>query len=181
MGAEPSDRGYPNKILFVAGETEEGVLPVWAERLGVDIKNVRIEALKGEYDKRKISIINDYIKEAQTTVFLMVDGHASDEVKQAVNDEHRLILKGTTEDRYPIPILIHVLNENYNLQLTEGDINPEQPRVEEIKKVLHEKLGVPKTKTAWKILIGKEVAKRMSEDDIPREIKDFIIKVAAEG
>lgn len=178
LGAEPSDRGYPNKILFVAGDTEEGVLPVWAERLRLDIKKIRIEALEGEYDERKISIINDYIKEAQTTVFLMVDSHASNKVKQAVNGENKLILKGTIEDCYPIPILILVLNENFGLKLTEGDIDPEKPRVEEIKRVLHEKLGVPKTKTVWKRPIGKEVAKRMSEDDIPKEIKDFIIKVA---
>ena len=45
-------------------------------------------------------------------------------------------------------------------------------------RILHEKLGVPKTKTVWKRPIGKEVAKRMPEDDIPKQIKDFIVKVA---
>ncbi len=178
LGAEPRDRGYPNKILFVAGETEEGVLPVWAEKLGVDIKKIRVEALEGEYDKRKISIISDYIEEAQTTVFLMVDSHASNEVKQAVDKDHRLILEGTIEACYPIQILIYVLNENFGLKLTEADIDSERPRVEEIKKILHEKLGVPKTKTVWKRPIGKEVAERMSKDDIPTEVKDFIMKVA---
>jgi ABC-type lipoprotein export system ATPase subunit len=178
LGAEPSDRGYPNKILFVGGETEEGVLPIWTERLGVDIKNIRVEALEGEYDKRKIKIINDYIKEAQTSVFLMVDGHASDKVKQAVDEEHKLVLKGTIEDCYPIPILIQVLNENFGLELTEGDIDPKQPRVEEIKRLLNEKSGIPKAKTLWKRPIGKEVAEQMSKDDIPEEIKDFIVKMA---
>ncbi len=178
LGAEPSDRGYPNKILFVAGETEEGVLPVWAERLGVDIRKIRIEALEGEYDKRKIKIINDYVKETQTTVFLMVDSHASDKVKQTVDEEHRFVLEGTIEDFYPILILIHVLSENLGLELVEGDINPDKPRVEEIQRLLNEKSGIPKTKTWWKRSIGKEVANRMSEDDIPREIKGFLMKVA---
>ena len=76
LGAEPSDRGYPNKILFVAGGTEEGVLPVWAGKLRVNIDKVKIEPLEGEYDQRKIKIINKYISDAQTTVFLMVDSHA---------------------------------------------------------------------------------------------------------
>ncbi len=178
LGAEPSDRGYPNKILFVAGETEEGVLPIWAERLEVDIKKVRIEVLEGEYDKRKINIISDYIKQAQTTVFLIVDSHASDKVKQSVDEEHRLILEGTIEDCYPTPILIHVLNENFGLELTENDINQKERMVKEIQRLLNEKLKIPKARTFWKRPIGQEVAKRMSEDDIPKEIKDLIMKVA---
>ncbi len=178
LGAEPSDRGYPNKILFVAGETEEGVLPIWAQTLEVNIDKVRIEALEGEYDKRKIPIIANFIKDAQTKVFLMVDNHASKDVKQVKNVEGKLILEGTIEDCYPIPIIIQVLNENYDLELTGDDINPKQPRVEEIKRLLHEKLNIPETKTIWKRSIGREVAKRMSKDDIPQEIKDFVIKVA---
>ena len=178
LGAEPSDRGYPNKILFVSGETEEGVLPIWAQKMGIDLNKVRVEALEGEYDKRKIPVVADYIKDAQTKIFLMVDSHASDDVKQVKNVEGKVILKGTIEDCYPIPILVQVLNENYGLELTENDIAPKLPRVEEIKKLLHKERGIPKTKTIWKPSIGKEVAKRMSEGDIPKEIKDFIMKVA---
>ncbi len=178
LGAEPSDRGYPNKILYVAGETEEGILPIWAHTLGLSIDKVRIEALEGEYDKRKIPLVIDYIKDAQTKVFLMIDSHASDEVKKARNVEDKLILKGTIEDCYPIPILVHVLNENFGLELTENDITPSKSRVEEIKRLLNEKLRIPKTRTFWKRSIGKDVAKQMLEDNIPEEIRDFIIKIA---
>ena len=178
MGAEPSDRGYPNKILFVAGETEEGVLPVWAGKLRVNIDKVKIEPLEGEYDQRKIKIINKYISDAQTTVFLMVDSHAKEEVKQTVDEDHRIIIEGTTEDYYPISILVQVLNRRFDLTLTEDDIDPQKPRVEEIKKVLKEKRGIPRKNDFWKRSIGKEVAKLMSEADIPQEIKDFIRKVA---
>lgn len=178
LGAEPSDRGYPNKILFVAGETEEGVLPVWANTLKVNIDKVRIDPLEGEYDRRKIRIINDFIEAAQTTVFLMVDSHASENVKQAVDEGHKLILKGTIEDCYPIPILIEVLNEYIGLKATQSDINCEEPRVNEIKRLLKEKFDIPKTKTFWKRQVGIDVAKQMSQDDIPEEIRNFIMKVA---
>lgn len=154
-------------------------MPIWARRLNVDIEGVRIEPLEGEHDQRKIRIINDYIKAAQTTVFLMVDKHASAKVKQAVDEEHRLILEGTIEDCYPIPILIDVLNENFGLKLTETNIDPEKPRVEEIKRLLKEKRQIPKRRTFWKRPVGREVAKRMKEADIPKEIRDFILKVAA--
>lgn len=178
LGAEPSDRGYPNKILFVAGETEQDVLPVWAKILRVNIDKLRIECLDGEFGKRKVKHVNDYIKEAQTPVFLMVDSHAKDEVKQLLDEEHRLILQGTIEDCYPIGIVVKVLNENFGLDLAENDIHAEKPRVDEIKRILNEKRKVPRKKTFWKRSLGKDVAKLMSEDDIPQEIRDFIRKVA---
>ena len=178
LGAEPSDRGYPNKILFVAGETEDGVLPVWSKTLKANFKKVRILPLEGEYDKNKIKTINNYIGDAQTTAFLMVDTHASEEVKRLLDEEHRLILEGTIEDCYPIATLIKVLNQNFNLALTEGDIDPQKPRVEEIKRLLKKKVGIPKRRTSWKRWIGKDVAKLMSKDDIPQEIRDFVMKVA---
>ncbi len=139
LGAEPSDRGYPNKILFVAGGTEEGVLPVWAGKLRLNIDKVRIESLEGEYDHRKIKIIDKYISDAQTPVFLMVDSHAKEEVKQTVDEDHRLIVEGTTEDYYPIPIIVQVLNKKFGLELLDDDIDLDKPRVEEIKRVIKEK------------------------------------------
>ena len=109
----------------------------------------------------------------------MVDDHASEDVKQVENVESKLILKGTIEDCYPVPILIKVLNENYGLELKVEDIKPKQPRVEEIKRLLHESLHIPKTKTIWKRSVGREVAKRMSESEIPEDIKEFLGKVAS--
>ena len=180
LGAEPSDRGYPNKILYVAGETERDILPIWAQKLGVNIDKVRIEALEGEYDKRKVPLAAKIVKNSQTTLFLMVDSHASDSVKRVkdVEEEKKLILEGTIEDNYPISTLIQVLNTNFGLKLTENDIDPELPRVEEIKKLLHDKRSIPKTKTFWKRPVGREVANQMSGSDIPELIKDFILKVA---
>lgn len=179
MGAEPSDRGYPNKIVFVSGETEEGVLPIWAQTLQVNINQTRIEPLRGEYDSRMIGIITRYIEEAQTKVFLMVDGHAADKVKEAVDKEHRLILGGTIEDCYPIPILIEALDEYIGLKVQETDIDAKQPRVDEIKRLLKEKKDIPRTKTFWKCQLGVIVAKHMSETDISKEIVGFVKKLAS--
>lgn len=178
LGAEPSDRGYPNKILFVAGETEQDILPVWANKLKVKINKLRIECLDGEYGKRKVQVIKNYIEAAQTAVFLIVDSHAKDDVKQLLDDEHRLILQDTIEGCYPIGIITRVLNENFGLDLTEDDIDTEKPRVEEIKRILKDKRSIPRKRTFWKRPIGKEVAKLMSGDEIPEEIREFIMKIA---
>ena len=108
----------------------------------------------------------------------MVDDHAKDDVKQLLDDEHRLILQGTIEDCYPIGVITKVLNEYFGLDLTEDDIDTDKPRVEEIKTILKEKRSIPRRITFWKRPIGKGVAKLMSEDDIPPEIREFITKIA---
>ena len=96
-----------------------------------------------------------------------------------VDEDHRIIVEGTTEDYYPIPILVQVLNKRFELTITEDDIDPQELRVEEIKKILKEKLGIPLKNTFWKRSIGKEVAKLMTKENIPEEIKDFIMKVVS--
>jgi len=179
LGAKPSDRGYPNKILFVAGETEASVLPIWAATLGANLENVRIDPLKGEYDKRRIPTIMKYIDKAQTTAFLMLDSHASSTVQQALDEEHRLILEGTIEDCYPIPVLVQALNKGIGLRAAEGDIDPAKPRVDEIKRLLKDKFGIPRAKTFWKLPVGTAVARQMSKDDIPEKIRGLISKIAS--
>lgn len=177
MGAQAIDRGFPNKVLFVAGETEQDVLPIWAERMELIIDDVKIEPLAGERDQRKVKVIQDYTKDTQTSVFLMVDHHASDKVKQALPEEHRLILEGTIEDCYPVGILLDVLNDLYGTELTEEQIDPKKPRVREIQRILKEKLNIPHSKTFWKPPVGREVAKRMSREDIPQNIREFMEKI----
>lgn len=179
LGATPADRGFANKVLFVAGETELDVLPIWVETIGANVEEVRIEVLAGERDRRKVKVIQDYTKDTQTKVFLMVDHHASDEVKQALSEGRRLILEGTIEDCYPVSILLDVLNGLYGLKLTEEDIDPDKPRVEEIQRILKEKRGISKKNTFWKPPVGRQVAKRMSREDIPEYVREFMEKILA--
>lgn len=178
MGAQAIDRGFPNKVLFVAGETEQEVLPIWAQRMELNFENVRIECLAGERDIRKVKSVLDFAKNAQTSVFLMVDQHASDDVKQALSKGHRLILEGTIEDCYPVGILLDVLNRLYGLELAEGDIDSDKPRVDEIKRILKGKCSIRKQNTFWKPSVGREVAKRMSKKAIPENIREFMKKIS---
>lgn len=182
VGAQSSDRIIPNKVLFVAGETEEDILPIWLEeKMGIDVDYlaIQINRLQGELDKRKVEVLQDFLKDTQTEVFLMVDHHGKDladkAIKKGLDKKNCLVLPDTIEDCYPIRILVEILNEIYDINLTEDEIDSKKPKGDEIKRILKDKRGISKTK--WKRPVGKEVALRMSKEDIPSEIKEFLKKL----
>jgi hypothetical protein len=127
-------------------------------------------------------VLREFTKRTQTNVFLIVDDHGKDLVdeviREGLNERNCLALSGTIEDCYPIKILVEVMNEIYGLNLTEEDIDPDKPRVEEIKRILNEKIGMSKRKTKWKCPFGREVALRMSAEDIPDDLKGFLERIS---
>jgi predicted ATP-dependent endonuclease of OLD family len=53
LGIKPSDvLFFANKILFVEGKTEEIVIPAFAQKLQVDLKDVAIIAVEGKTEAR---------------------------------------------------------------------------------------------------------------------------------
>lgn len=182
VGAKPSERGYPNKVLLVAGETEMDILPIWIKRMGIDTEGVKITGLYGERDRRKVETLQEYIRNTQTKLFLMVDDHGKDLVeiarREGLDESHCLILEGTIEDCYPIKTVVEGLNRIYGLDLKEEDIDPKVPRIEEIKTILHDNIHMSKRKSRWKRPLGKHVAELMAEKDIPSHVRDFIRQLA---
>lgn len=182
VGAEPKDRLYPNKILLVAGETEKVVLPIWAKKIGVDFSQVLVDPLDGEWDKRKVRVIQEYTKTTQTRVFLMVDDHGKDLVERAITQDLEseccLVLQGTIEDCYPIKIVKTDFKDVFNLDPIAVDINPEKPRIEEIKRIFRQNKRTFSNERTWKCAMGSEVAERMNTENIPVEVRTFLEKVA---
>lgn len=181
VGAQPRDRLYPNKVLLVAGETEEDVLPIWLDKLEIDTNNVKITRLKGERDKRKVEVYHELAEGTQTNVFLIVDDHGAQLVKKAfesgVDPKNCLVLPGTIEDCYPPRILVDVMNDLFGLTLSTDDLCLDRPRLEEIKRILREQKNMGKE--WWKRPLGKEIAKQMINEDIPADLRDFLKKLSA--
>jgi len=184
LGAEPADRLYPNKVLMVAGDTEEIVVPLWLETLGIEIDGLRkrIVPLAGEQDWRTAKGWIDRANETQTEAFLMVDRHGEPLVAKAkeagLQEDHCLVLAGTIEDCYPVAILTRALGEWYDERQAPPQLDPTQPMIPQIQEVLKERITLPKRKTVWKKPIGEAVARQMQEDDIPTEVREFLRKLA---
>lgn len=172
LGARPIDRLYPNKILLSC-ETERTVLSTLARKLRYNIDGVLIP-LESDFDKRKIKIHADFVKDTQTLLVLVLDEHGTKIADEAVSKgyvkkENCYILKGTIEDYYPKDLLVKVLKKLFGLEVDmEELVKPIVKSVQGIK-------GIPKN---WKIHVGKEVATQWSKD-IPEIIMNVIEKLAS--
>jgi len=171
IGARPSDRLYPNKVLLCC-ETERTVLSTLAENLRYNIDGVLIP-LASDLDKRKIKIHADFVKDTQTTLILFIDEHGKENAEEAVSkgylkEENKYVLDGTIEDYYPPDILAKVLNDFFPVEVDEEQLV--KPIVESVQGIK----GIPKK---WKINVGRAVAAQWNED-IPEIIKDVLVKLA---
>jgi len=184
LGAEPVDRLYPNKVLMVAGETEQVVVPIWLDTLGIEVDGLRtkIVPLSGEQDWRIVKSWIDRANETQTEAFLMVDDHGAPLVQRAMEaglpEDRCLKLAGTIEDCYPVTILTRALAEWYDERHAPAELDPTEPMIPQIQKVLKERINLPKKKTVWKKPIGEAVASQMGENDLPKEVREFLRKLA---
>lgn len=187
IGGEPADRLFPNTLLLVAGQTEEAVVPIWLEKMEIKtgLGGVEVSAFQGESDWRKAAARIEAYKDTQTRLFLMVDDHGTPLALKAqalgLPEDHCLKLDGTIEDCYPSDKLSEAMVRIYgaeNMRDVESDFDEEAPRVEDIQTILKKRLKMPSKKhTGWKIPLGTEVAKRMSVDQIPAKVKDFLEKL----
>jgi len=183
LGYKPSDVFFADKILLVEGWTEKEVLPILAQKLGYNLlkKGISIFPTRGkDQGKYHLKMWAEITKNAQVPIFMLLDKNAEKEKKEILEaksiDEDYIHLwsKGDIEDYYPSGILsdaaIEVIEKEYGIKLTEEDKSEikESKKIKEIEQVLKKK---KKPYNGWKVLIGREVAFRMSEKDIDNEIK----------
>ena len=188
IGGQPSDRLFPNTLLLVAGETEEAVVPIWLSTMGMEtgLEGIEVSRFEGESDWRKAAARIEAYKDTQTRLFLMVDDHGAPLAEKAqrlgLPEDHCLTLDGTIEDCYPLDKLSEAMQSVYgteNMRDVESDFDEKARRVQEIQRILKDKLNMPsKRQTGWKRPLGREVAKRMLEDEIPDKVKNFLVKLA---
>lgn len=174
LGARPSDRLYPNKVLL-ACETERVFLSSVARNMGYKLNGVLIP-LASDLDKRKIKMTWEFVKDTQTPLILVIDKHGEKVAEDAkakgwVEEDNCFILKDSIEDYYPKDLLVKALKRLFNVtDVEEKDL--EKPTVEAVQRIK----GVP-GKGRWKIPIAVEVADQWTEKIHP-EILKIIKKLA---
>ena len=189
LGYKPSDVLFADKILLVEGWTEKEVLPILAQKLGYNLlkEGISIFPTRGkEQGKYHLKMWAEITKNTQVPIFMLLDKNAKKEKEKIlkerlINEDHiHLWSKGDMEDYYPAEILssaaIEVIENEYEIELTDDDKDKikKSPQIKEIEKVLKKK---NKPYNALKVLIGKEVARQMSEKDIYGEIKNVMVKI----
>lgn len=186
LGYKPSDVLFADKILLVEGWTEREVLPILAQKLEYNLlkEGISIFPTRGkEQGKHHLKMWAEITKNARVSIFMLLDKNAEREKNElleakSIDKKHiHLWSKGNIEDYYPSEILsdatIEVIENGYKISLTDEDKTKikESPQIDVIEEILKKKR---KPYDGWKVLIGKEVARKMSEEDIDDEIKQVI-------
>jgi len=190
LGHKPSDIFFADKILLVEGHTEKVVLPILAKKIGIDLSEYGVSILptrgkdKGKYH---LKMWVEITRNAVVPIFMILDKNAKNELmaiknQNLIEEDHTYLWeKGNIEDYYPSEIFakaaIKVIEKDYSIKLSDEDKKKikDQTNIKTIEDIL-KKSG--KRYDGWKVEIGREVAKEMTERDIEEEIKKVIERIA---
>ncbi len=189
LGVLPSDIFYRDLVVFVEGGTEkEAVLPIWAEKLEVELKGndrVGIVSIGGESRlKDNLRIWLEVAKNAPVNYLVILDGHSGYLPQQLHSemgipiDQFIVLSEHAIEDYYTPRYIAEALKALYDIEIDAEKFykRGSQSRADTIKSILEEK---GKIQNGWKIALGQYVASRMQVSDIPADIKNAIKKISS--
>jgi predicted ATPase len=184
LGVKPSDIFFSNGLVFVEGESDKAVIPVLAEKLGIDFKEHELTVIpthgksSGRYH---LQLWTDAAKSTQIPFFMILDKDAEKETKKLADiltpgDNLFLLRKGSIEEYYPDQHLLAALKETYEIEIPDDDQKKilASPRDSNIEVYLKTKKIDTK---GWKVRIGQAVAQRMTPDDIDDELKRILERI----
>lgn len=186
LGIRPSDIFFSNGIIFVEGLTEKVVLPILAEKIGIDFRKQDLSLIptygksSGRYH---LTTWVEAVKNANIHYFMILDKDAEREAKDLVDrglltpDENLFLLKkGSIEDYYPMERILEALSK-IHIEVTESEKTElsQSPRDEKIEKFLREK---NKHYKGRKVDLGYAVVESMTAAEIDDELKRIFERIS---
>jgi hypothetical protein len=191
LGILPSDFFFANRILLVEGRTEEYVIPILADKAGLNLSNVSIIPTHGrDRGKYHLEVWVEVCRDTNLPIYLLLDRCAEKEIKKLeaarfLDREHYHMLSQKQletadacdiEDYYPKDILRKAVLE---LAEEEGQRKPkdEAPKDFELKdgepvvKRISDFLG----RKDWKLKVAIRVMQQMSTEQA-RESMDEVLR-----
>jgi predicted ATPase len=181
VGASPTDSFFPDKILLVEGNSDKIFVSGLAQKMGVDLTNLRIVPIHGK-DKSwyNFEAWNNIVLGSQIRLVLLLDRDARLEALRLVTrgiakSKDVILLPGDLEDLYPILLLVEVLNKTYDLEIRREDLETGR-RVEVISKSLRDK---KKDVEKWKEKLAAKMVEKIPKEDIPKDVRQVIERLTA--
>ena len=183
IGVRPSDLLFADVIVLVDGITEEDVFPIWAKTLGLDLDQLGVTVISiggGQKEKHNLKMWREITRNAEIPVFLFLDAHSQKEAQKMIEDglldsKSCIVLKvNSIEEFYPKSLVLKAINENFGITFKQEELT--DTKAETIKKALEQKGMQPDN--WWKPILGVSVAKMMSKEEIPEDIKKLFEKIS---
>jgi ABC-type branched-subunit amino acid transport system ATPase component len=185
LGLRPSDLFFADGIIFVEGPSDKVVLPILAQKLGIDLRRPRVSVIptygksSGKYH---LKVWTEAATNANVPFFVLLDKGAEDEAKKlskSLRPEDNLffLAKGSIEDYYPEEKLREGIKDAYGIEVTKEEASKifEIPRTKKVEEYLRSKVD---NADGWKTLIGLTVANKMQPDDIAEDLKRILERIA---
>lgn len=183
LGLRPSDVFYANGVIFVEGQSDRVVFPIWARKMGIDFEEFGISVIPtygkacGRYH---LTVWTEAAENTGIPFYAILDKDAEKEasklLKRLETGENLFLLKrGALEEYYPINRLADALKQEYNIEITEEEKTQlVTPKGEAIEKLIQSK---KKGATGWKTTVGRIVAESMLVQEIDDEIKGVLERI----
>jgi predicted ATP-dependent endonuclease of OLD family len=185
LGVRASDIFFSNGVVFVEGESDKVVIPILAQKLGIDFAEHELAVIstrgKGS-GKYHLALWTEIAKNTGIPYFMILDKDAESEAKKLsgkvlITGENLFTLrKGSLEEYYPEELITTVLKKNYGVDISEEEALKivSSPRDSNIEKYLRDKKLDTK---AWKVSLGREIALQIPVDEINDELKRIIERI----
>ena len=188
LGIRPSDiLFFADRILFVEGKSEEIVIPVFAKKLGIDLKDVAIIPVEGK-DKARLHL-ETWVRTTRNMcpLFLLLDNDARKEAEELERNKliepqrYHVWQRGSIESYYPLDILsdaLKELNSRYSLEMNvdaimkrikKGTLPPDKIDIGEKSELLDK---------SWEVVLAESLARLL--DIKPVDIDDEV-RIALES
>jgi len=183
LGLVPYDFYFKDFVLFVEGDTEKEVIPILAEKLGLEdiIDRVIINPIGGggkleSHFRIWLGILNILPIEYLVLLDKHSEMHVVEVIKKLNLDSSRFYIfdKGSIEDYYPAELVVKALKDLFGIEIKEEEINLGIPMDKAIEYILDK---YSKKRGGWKVDIGKYVASQMAEEQIPKEVKEILGRI----
>lgn len=185
LGVRASDIFFSNGVVFVEGESDKVVIPILAQKLGIDFAEHELAVIstRGKSSgKYHLALWTEIAKNTGIPYFMILDKDAESEAKKLsgkvlITGENLFTLrKGSLEEYYPEKLITTVLKKIYDVDISEEEALKivSSPRDSNIEKYLRDKKLDTK---AWKVSVGREIALQIPVDEINDELKRIIERI----
>lgn len=138
---------FPAKlILLVEGITEEKLLPVFADKIGINFDKKGIILIAAGGKNQSARLYKRFKKETNLPILILLDADAAsiaDEINEElrINDQIFILKNGEFEDILTVDLICRALNTFYRLigEVSSCDIKEDQSRVSQLENLWKEK------------------------------------------
>lgn len=165
-------------VVFIEGESEEVAFPIISESLGYDLtaKGITLVNIKGSGKATKLEEYLRYLKDSDTTPYVILDGNK--EIKEKLQDWERdgLIQKGNWtvwdlefEDCFTLDVIVEAMNDvikeqGAKFQLTYQQLEKEGKQGKSVVKSLQKILYENKLRSLDKPALAEKIAYLLGKD-----------------